>query len=149
MRIGKTRSQHLEPAADADDRDPFSLHPRDYSFQPVLAEPLEISHGVLCPGEDDEIRSGQFLRTAHIRKRDPRQSLQCIKIREIRDPRKPDHGDLRKSRMAGAVKKRSGSMFFCQALREAVLIVHVHIHVRDHTRKRDPDPLIEHGKTRF
>ena len=105
MRIVETRSEHLESTTHTDNRSSLSCHPCDHCLQPVLADPFEITHRILCSGYDNEIGSCQFFRPAHIGKSDSRKAFKGIEVREVRDPRKSYHRNLCKRLMSGSVEQ--------------------------------------------
>src|SRR4029077_10304351 len=82
-------TEHLEPAADADDGGATAMLAGDPASQPRVTQPSQVRDGALAAGHDDEIEV--TLR----RLRDPFGPLQKPEVSRVRNAREPDDGDAR------------------------------------------------------
>ncbi len=129
---------------------------------PVRRSHPQVPHRALCARQHDDIGIRQLRRRVRVADAGARHTLQCIKIRKIRDPRQPDHSDIQEIPPAALPLlffPFSGAIFCCrawprisllsQALRQTVLILDVHLRIRHYADYRLSADLLYHLQTRF
>src|SRR6266852_3348448 len=91
MRVAYLAPQHLEAAADPDERLPSGHVRFDYRLPAVLSEPQEIRNGVLTAGQNQHIGRSPFFGPACVVDSHVGHVFQGSKIREVGKVRQSDH----------------------------------------------------------
>ena len=137
--IAEGFTQHLIAAANAQHRHSPSVQPPNGHFQPVLAHPAKVAHGIFASGQDHKIRTAQLLFPGHIAHPQLGMQLQRGKIREVGDMGQANHRNV----------DAPGSRRLLQSGSLGVLIVQLHPGIGHHAQHRNPRELLQHGKPRL
>ena len=113
-------AQHLEAAADSNDRRAAGGTLQDFRLETGFPHPEEIGRRALRSGQDDEVRAAQILHPLHIADPKLRMGLQRCQIREVGDARKADDRHIQNTLGTGG-----------EAWSQGVLLVDIYIEIRN------------------
>ncbi len=94
MRVRDRLAEHLVAAADADERRAGLDARVDGPLESGLAQEEQVLRRVFRAGQDDEVGAAEFRRTAHVGDFDIGLVGERIEIREVRELRQLDDGDV-------------------------------------------------------
>ena len=129
-------AQHLVAAAYAQNRRAAPGQLLHGGFQPALAQPQQIIHGIFGAGQNDEVGHAQFPRGLHIAHAQQGVLLQRHKIGKVGDVRQPHNGNI----------QRFYGIFLLQTLREGIFVLDIHFQVRHHTHDGQAGLFFQHRK---
>ena len=94
--VADSLPQHLEPAADADDRPPGPVQVQDFIGIALSLQKQKIVDRILRPGEDHGIRLTDFLTGMDVPEMDCGFVFQWVEVGEVGDMGKVEDGDLQR-----------------------------------------------------
>src|SRR5262245_34313305 len=100
-------SQHLIPAADAQDPTASLQNINKQFLETTVDQPSQIGDCVLRAGNNDEVDRPTCIRLTQILQRHARNAFQRIEVRVIRNVRQPDHADSKRSCTAFMILERN------------------------------------------
>ena len=110
-------AQHLVAAAHPQHRRAAPGQLADGCFQPALAQPQQVVHGIFCTGQDHAVRRAKLAGGLHIAHAKQRVLLQRHKVRKVGNMRQPHNGSI----------QRLDGIFDLQPVGKRILVLNIRL----------------------
>ena len=117
FRVGQGLAQHLVAAAHPQHRRAALGQLADGCFQPALAQPQQVVHGIFCTGQDHAVWRAKLAGGLHIAHAKQRVLLQRHKVRKVGNMRQPHNGSI----------QRLDGIFDLQPVGKRILVLNIRL----------------------